>query len=232
VRLEGFANRRVHEFSGGQRQRVALARALVFTPRVLLMDEPLSALDKNLREQMQIELKRLHRSLGMTTVYVTHDQGEAMAMSDRVAVMDHGRIAQTGRPRDLYERPATKFVAGFIGDSNLIPVAVEGQSIIIAGTRVGLTGKIDLSGASRGLLLVRPERLRILNRDRPAEINAVTATVRDVIYRGNELTVYASLQDGTEVMVRYGVQRDATELGPGQQVDLGFYPEDGVLLKQ
>src|SRR3954447_20333117 len=122
VQLGGYGSRRVDQLSGGQRQRVALARAIVFEPRIVLMDEPLSALDKGLREHMQIELRALHRRLGMTTVYVTHDQREAITMSDRIAVMNAGRIEQLDRPEALYATPRTRFVAGFIGESNFVPV--------------------------------------------------------------------------------------------------------------
>ncbi|TIM63288.1 MAG: ATP-binding cassette domain-containing protein, partial [Mesorhizobium sp.] len=129
VQLKGLGERRVDQLSGGQRQRVALARAIVFEPRIVLMDEPLSALDKGLREHMQIELRNLHRRLGMTTVYVTHDQREAITMSDRIAVMNAGRIEQIDQPEVLYARPKTKFVAGFIGESNFIPVECRNGSV-------------------------------------------------------------------------------------------------------
>ena len=119
VQLDGFAERAIASLSGGQRQRVAVARAVVFRPRVLLMDEPLSALDKPLREAMQIELRRLHRELGLTTVYVTHDQREALTLSDRIAVIDHGRVVQVGAPVELYDRPRTAFVARFLGESTI-----------------------------------------------------------------------------------------------------------------
>ena len=134
-KLAGYAARRVDELSGGQRQRVALARAIVFEPRILLMDEPLSALDKQLREHMQIELRRLHEQLGMTTVYVTHDQREALTMSDRVAVINHGRIMQLDAPRRLYERPANRFVAEFIGESAFLPVELANGIVTYAGSR-------------------------------------------------------------------------------------------------
>ena len=129
---------RSDQLSGGQRQRVALARAIVFEPRILLMDEPLSALDKQLRERMQIELRRLHEKLGMTTVYVTHDQREALTMSDRIAVIDRGRIMQLDTPRRLYERPANRFVAEFIGESAFLPVEAASGAFYYAGQRLKL----------------------------------------------------------------------------------------------
>ncbi len=233
VRLDGLGHRRVQELSGGQRQRVALARAVVFAPKVLLMDEPLSALDKNLREQMQVELKRLHHSLKMTTVYVTHDQGEAMAMSDRVAVMDNGRIMQMGTPRDLYETPQSRFVANFIGQSNLIPVNVEGAGIVAAGTNLRVGGGIDTDPSGRGLLVIRPERIQIVRGDDGSDLNRLSATAHEVIYRGDELTVYAMLADGTEISIRCGVHHRAMEeiCKSGERIDIAFHPEDCVIVK-
>jgi putative spermidine/putrescine transport system ATP-binding protein len=122
VQLDGYGERRISQLSGGQKQRVALARAIVFSPRILLMDEPLSALDKKLREHMQIELRHLHEKLGMTTVYVTHDQREALTMSDRIAVINHGRLMQLDTPREIYDRPANRFVADFLGESTFLPL--------------------------------------------------------------------------------------------------------------
>jgi putative spermidine/putrescine transport system ATP-binding protein len=153
VQLAGYGARRVDQLSGGQRQRVALARAIVFEPRILLMDEPLSALDKQLREHMQIELRRLHEKLGMTTVYVTHDQREALTMSDRVAVIDHGRIMQLDAPRRLYEQPANRFVAEFIGESTFLPVEAAGGAFFYAGQKLKLPGGPRPSG--RCLLMLR-----------------------------------------------------------------------------
>jgi putative spermidine/putrescine transport system ATP-binding protein len=142
VRLEELGFRRVDQLSGGQRQRVALARAIVFEPGILLMDEPLSALDKKLREQMQIELRHLHQRLGTTVIYVTHDQREALTMSDRIAVIDHGRIAQIDTPERLYEAPASHFVADFIGDSTFLNVTVTGGVARWRGQVITLAGKV------------------------------------------------------------------------------------------
>src|SRR3546814_7601493 len=137
VELGGFGERSVSQLSGGQRQRVALARAIVFEPRILLMDEPLSALDKKLREHMQIELRRLHDKLGITTVYVTHDQREALTMSDRIAVINQGRVMQIGEPRQLYEHPVKQFVADFIGDSTFLPVTMSSGRVMYRDTEIG-----------------------------------------------------------------------------------------------
>ncbi|RAJ58843.1 putative spermidine/putrescine transport system ATP-binding protein [Streptomyces sp. Amel2xB2] len=192
VRLEGFAKRRPAQLSGGQRQRVALARALVTRPRVLLLDEPLGALDLKLREQMQIELKELQREVGVTFVYVTHDQDEALTMSDRMAVFDNGRIEQTGTPAEIYERPATPFVAGFVGTSNLL----TGES---AEHVVGKAGTFS----------VRPEKIRVLKEtsdgtggaDGAAAApepghTAATGTVAEVVYLGDATRFLVDLDAG------------------------------------
>jgi hypothetical protein len=151
-----------NQLSGGQKQRVALARAIVFGPRILLMDEPLSALDKKLREHMQIELRHLHEKLGMTTVYVTHDQREALTMSDRIAVINHGRLMQLDEPRQIYERPASKLVADFIGESTFLPVERTGKKVSLAGKTLKVSHLPE--GDGELLLLVRPERLTLVGK--------------------------------------------------------------------
>ena len=182
VRLEGFGKRRPAQLSGGQRQRVALARALVGRPRVLLLDEPLGALDLKLREQMQVELKELQREVGITFVFVTHDQQEALTMSDRIAVFDQGRIQQVGTPAEIYERPATPFVASFVGTSNLL----EGES---AQRVVG----------TPGIYSIRPEKIRVLKEsaeaDQPDHATA-TGTVADVVYLGDATRFLVDLDAG------------------------------------
>ncbi|MFF8431374.1 ABC transporter ATP-binding protein [Streptomyces sp. NPDC016566] len=182
VRLEGYGQRRPAQLSGGQRQRVALARALVGRPRVLLLDEPLGALDLKLREQMQVELKALQREVGITFVFVTHDQEEALTMSDRIAVFDQGRIAQVGTPAEIYERPATPFVAGFVGTSNLL----EGEA---AHRIVGAPGTYN----------IRPEKIRVLKEsaeaDEPGHAT-VTGTVAEVVYLGDATRFLVDLDGG------------------------------------
>ncbi|MFJ9833243.1 ABC transporter ATP-binding protein [Streptomyces sp. NPDC101169] len=182
VRLEGYGRRRPAQLSGGQRQRVALARALVGRPRVLLLDEPLGALDLKLREQMQVELKALQREVGITFVFVTHDQEEALTMSDRIAVFDQGRIAQVGTPAEIYERPATPFVASFVGTSNLL----EGETARrIAG--------------AHGTYNIRPEKIRVLKEsaeaDEPGHATA-TGTVAEVVYLGDATRFLVDLDGG------------------------------------
>src|SRR5262249_33225582 len=167
VHLEGLGDRLPGQLSGGQQQRVALARALVFNPGLLLMDEPLGALDRNLREQMKTEIKRIHHDVGVTVLYVTHDQEEALTMSDRVALMNRGRIAQLGSAEDLYERPASRFVAEFIGESNLLEGSVEssdGGPVFVddRGLRVHIgTSSAPPRPGARYTLMVRPEKIAL-----------------------------------------------------------------------
>lgn len=191
VKLGEFAERMPKQLSGGQQQRVALARALVFKPSVLLMDEPLGALDKKLRDHMQTEIRRIHQRLGVTVIYVTHDQGEALTMSDRIAIMNDGRIEQIGSPSDLYDRPNTKFVADFLGDTNFI----AGKLVDVSGDRgtVQANGTWSFSGVLSDPSLrpgasvvvgVRPEKIHVADaNEKPT--NTCTATVSEVVYSGD-----------------------------------------------
>ncbi|MBB6409946.1 putative spermidine/putrescine transport system ATP-binding protein [Mesorhizobium sangaii] len=231
VKLQGLSERRVNQLSGGQRQRVALARAIVFEPRIVLMDEPLSALDKGLREHMQIELRSLHRRLGMTTVYVTHDQREAITMSDRIAVMNGGRIEQLDRPETLYATPQTRFVAGFIGESNFIPVECRNGSVWYEDRRIHTAAPAPASG--QHLMVVRPEKLRLLaNAEPQSGVNVLNATVGDIIYQGDSFVCYAALRDGLQLTLRDYCRSDV--LGrmpaPGQPISLGLDAQDTVLV--
>ncbi|PBB93875.1 MULTISPECIES: ABC transporter ATP-binding protein [unclassified Mesorhizobium] len=231
VQLKGLGERRVDQLSGGQRQRVALARAIVFEPRIVLMDEPLSALDKGLREHMQIELRNLHRRLGMTTVYVTHDQREAITMSDRIAVMNAGRIEQIDQPEVLYARPKTKFVAGFIGESNFIPVECRNGSVWYEDRKLRMNDPAPSAG--RHLMVVRPEKLRLLaDADQARPVNALPATVGDVIYQGDSFICYATLRDGRQVTLRDYCRSDvlAKLPAPGEPITLGIDAQDVVLV--
>ncbi|WP_217573439.1 ABC transporter ATP-binding protein [Mesorhizobium sp. GbtcB19] len=230
VQLKGLGERRVDQLSGGQRQRVALARAIVFEPRIVLMDEPLSALDKSLREHMQIELRNLHRRLGMTTVYVTHDQREAITMSDRIAVMNAGRIEQIDQPEVLYARPQTKFVAGFIGESNFISVESRNGSVWYEDRKLRMTTAAPSAG--RHLMVVRPEKLRLINGEQTGDVNALPATVGDVIYQGDSFVCYATLKDGRQVTLRDYCRSDvlAKLPAPGEPITLGIDAQDVVLV--
>jgi putative spermidine/putrescine transport system ATP-binding protein len=186
VRLEGFERRKPGQLSGGQRQRVALARALVNRPRVLLLDEPLGALDLKLREEMQIELKSIQQQVGITFIYVTHDQEEALAMSDRLAVFSNGRVEQVGAPADVYERPATRFVAGFVGTSNLLTGDVARQIVGEAGT-----------------FTVRPEKIRLAEPDAPVGPDEIAAPgeIRQVVYLGPDTRYVVALDAGGQLVV-------------------------------
>jgi putative spermidine/putrescine transport system ATP-binding protein len=230
VQLGGYGARRVDQLSGGQRQRVALARAIVFEPRILLMDEPLSALDKQLRERMQIELRRLHETLGMTTVYVTHDQREALTVSDRVAVVNAGRIIQLDTPRRLYERPANRFIAEFVGESTILPVQRRNGGWICDGQELKLPDGPVPDG--RCALLLRPERMRLVVGAMPGEFNILRGTVTSLIYQGESILLQARLAEGHDVALRAiaggaGTQRLPR---PGEAIVLGVAPEDTVLI--
>jgi putative spermidine/putrescine transport system ATP-binding protein len=204
VGLLDFAPRYPRALSGGQQQRVALARGLVFQPDVLLLDEPLGALDKNLREQMQVEIKRIHREIGLTMIYVTHDQSEAMTMSDRVVVFNRGRVEQVGAPLDVYRRPRTRFVGAFIGDSNFFSARRDPDSP--DRLRCGQFGTIGLpadaaADAAAFDVMIRPEQMRLLNGPMVDGLIAVPATVTRVINHGDS-TMVACSAAGTTVRVR------------------------------
>ncbi|MEQ8356438.1 MAG: ABC transporter ATP-binding protein [Kiloniellaceae bacterium] len=202
VQLQGYAKRKPAQLSGGQQQRVALARALAGQPKVLLLDEPLSALDLKLRKEMQIELKRLQTETGITFVFVTHDQEEALTMSDRIAVMDSGKILQIGSPTEIYEHPQRRFVADFIGETNFLEGHIEdrdGQTVVHlnSGHALSLNGEAIAAGQNV-TLAVRPERAIIV----PASAEGLPATVGAVVYLGTDTTYHLTLDDGTPFIVR------------------------------
>ena len=227
VRLGGYGSRDVEQLSGGQRQRVALARAMVFEPHIMLMDEPLSALDKQLREHMQIELRQLHDKLGMTTVYVTHDQREALTMSDRIAVIHAGRIMQLDTPRALYERPVNRFVAEFIGESTFLPVQVAAGKATLAGQAIQTASPPLHDGPQ--MLMLRPERLRMLGTDAVAapSANVFDATVTAIVYQGDSSLFQLALGDGSVVGVR---DTSVMRVAAGDRVRLQVDVQDTVLL--
>ena len=210
VQMAHLSDRGVDALSGGQRQRVALARAIVFEPSILLMDEPLSALDKKLREHMQLELKRLHDRLGTTTVYVTHDQREALTLSDRIAVVNGGKIVQLGTPEDIYDRPKNKFVADFIGETRFLPVEAGASGPLLYGrplkTRDGWN-----AGDDTPWLVIRPERLRWRGGD-SEEGNRIDAETTDVIYQGDSYLVTVRMPDGVELDLRRGPEMAGQDL--------------------
>jgi mannopine transport system ATP-binding protein len=221
VKLDAHAGRKPAELSGGQQQRVALARAIVFEPPVILMDEPLGALDKKLRQHMQIELRQLQQRLGATVIYVTHDQEEALTMSDRVAVMNGGSLAQLGRPRDLYDRPADAFVADFIGEMNLLPGTVEAVSSDTCTVRCA-AGLALASGVGAGLgtrvrLAVRPEHVE-LARAQPGDVPGLRGEVSQCIFNGASTAVQVELQGGSTLRVDVGARSELALLQPGTPV--------------
>lgn len=196
VRLEALAGRRTSQLSGGQQQRVALARALAPEPKVLLLDEPLSALDLQLRKEMQLELKRLQAETGITFVFVTHDQEEALTMSDRIGVMSAGRLQQIGTPRQIYTRPVNRFVAAFIGETNLLRGRATQAGVQLPG---GVLLPISQAGAGEVTVTIRPEHIRIVG---PQEAGAIPAEVRDAIYFGTDTHYHLALSDGTPLVAR------------------------------
>lgn len=192
VRLSGFEQRKPRQLSGGQQQRVALARALITQPQVLLLDEPLGALDKRLRQQMQIELKQIQREVGLTTIFVTHDQEEALTLSDRIAIINHGQLVQIGQPDEVYERPDNIFAANFLGDANFFEGEVINPHQILVNDQLQLTTTDTLSTTdSPTTLAVRPEKIQLLQADStiPTELtNQLTGTIEQMIYSGNSHT--------------------------------------------
>jgi spermidine/putrescine transport system ATP-binding protein len=228
VRLEGFEKRRPSQLSGGQQQRVALARALVLNPRVLLLDEPLGALDAKLRKALQIELKTLQEEVGITFIYVTHDQEEALTMSDRIAVMSNGRVEQVGHPTDVYESPATAYVADFLGVSNLMSAKADGpeggRSKVRLGDFVVFAGQGDVDARGDVRICIRPERIQLEGRDSSGE-NRVPAMIERVVYVGSILQVIVNLAHGERIQVWVQNQGDALPFQQGQAVAVHFPPD-------
>ena len=219
VQMGAMGERYPSQLSGGQQQRVALARALVFDPQLVLMDEPLGALDKQLREHMQIELKALHRQLGITFVYVTHDQSEALTMSDRVAVFNDGLIQQIDRVDRLYEDPINRFVAGFVGDNTTLEGHSDGGHGLVLGDGVWLQGRaMGACSAQQAVQAsIRPERIALA--DAQHSHNLLDATLRDVIYFGDHLRLRCTVPGQTEISVKVPLGH-ASELQAGQTVRL------------
>jgi spermidine/putrescine transport system ATP-binding protein len=243
VELPGFEQRRPSQISGGQAQRVALARALVNKPAVLLLDEPLGALDLKLRKQMQVELKRIQQEVGITFIYVTHDQEEAMTMSNRIAVMNRGRYEQLGEPEALYERPKTRFVAGFLGVSNLLPATRDGSVGGYAGFRLanGTAVRVPsalIDGRSGPLSLgVRPEKIRLFEPgvDVPPNLNRMNGVITDASYLGVSTQYIVTLPDGNRVTVfEQNVERATkSELwATGEAVVLAWSPDHCFVVEE
>jgi putative spermidine/putrescine transport system ATP-binding protein len=236
VQMYDFINRRPAQLSGGQQQRIALARALVFDPSLVLMDEPLGALDKQLREHMQFEIKHLHESLGITVVYVTHDQGEALTMSDRIAVFNDGRIQQLAPPADLYERPDNSFVAGFIGENNKLPGTIEELSGDKALVRLATGEVIDATPVNvtqkgqKTLVSIRPERIEFKPEMMPEGAHMIAAEVLEVIYMGDILRAVLRVAGSDDFVMKMRNTLGQTRLAPGEKIRVGWHPQDARAL--
>jgi spermidine/putrescine transport system ATP-binding protein len=237
VRLGDFAERKPSQLSGGQQQRVALARALVNLPSALLLDEPLAALDLKLREAMQIELKRIQREVEISFIFVTHDQHEALTMSDRIAVMSAGRVEQIGTPEEIYRKPASLFVAGFIGSANLLPGTLQsssGNEHVVALT-AGATVRVPASGTTfaqgaKVSVMLRPE---VLNPGAPSSSDgrSLTGTLTDKVYEGATERLVVALADGTEMVSLTDAGTDAAHKVVGATVGLSWAPTAGYVLE-
>jgi len=238
VKLASFGDRYPRQLSGGQQQRIALARAIVFRPRLLLMDEPLGALDKKLREALQLEILRISRQLESTVVYVTHDQEEALVMSDRIAIFDKGQIQQLGTGEDLYERPTSVFVADFVGESNMLRGRLEREGDVMWLHRGAWRWRVDptIAGAPglgdgvAAALVVRPEHLRVVAIDAPKDgANGVDAAVTEVLYLGPTRKIELALPDGVAAVVRQPAGTEG-DWRPGDRVRLEWSVDRAVVV--
>jgi len=231
VHLTGFEARRPKQLSGGQQQRVALARAIVIRPKVLLLDEPLSALDRRLRQDMQVELRRIQRESGLTTIFVTHDQEEALTLSDSVAILDKGRIVQEGAPAQIYEHPRTLFAASFLGDTNFLAGTVQDGGVMVAGGLVRSTRALPPAG-TRVTLAIRPEKMQILAAGGgEADQNRLQARIRQIVYAGSVSTWLLDAADGTQLKV-LTQNREMAPWQPGETVTLAWSPSHCVALTE
>ncbi len=233
VQMNGFSRRKPGQLSGGQQQRIALARSLVFEPKLVLMDEPLGALDKQLREHMQLEIKQLHDELGITVVYVTHDQSEALTMSDRIAVFNDGIVQQLGTPDEIYSLPANPFVARFIGDNNAISARIVGIDdancrISIEGAAPGTFGSVRAGSVQLGelaTLSIRPERLVVA--PSPDVPNRTDATIRQIIYLGDHIRLRVEALGSDDIIIKVpNGSMLPTEFSPGNIIPIGWRSED------
>jgi putative spermidine/putrescine transport system ATP-binding protein len=234
VGLTEQLKKRPNQLSGGQQQRVALARALVYSPKVMLLDEPLSALDKNLREQMQVELRRLHTETGTTFVFVTHDQSEALALSSRVAIFDHGRLHQVGSPSTVYEQPCNRFVAEFLGQINLFAItapATDGEWVRGRFENGELASPAHaMRSNGKAVIAVRPEHIEIVRGAPDPGLNSVTATVASAVYGGARINLSLRTPGGTGVAMSVPAAQGEAAIAPGAEVRLAWPVEKSFLL--
>ncbi|MFK8081147.1 MAG: ABC transporter ATP-binding protein [Granulosicoccus sp.] len=233
VQLDGLGDRGIDQLSGGQRQRVALARAFVFKPRILLMDEPLSALDKKLREQMQIELKSLHEQLGVTTVYVTHDQREALTMSDRIVVINQGQLSQIDTPHAIYNKPANAFVADFIGESTMLPLSRNGAGDLMYQDQL-ISSNIPASHAQDPQLVIRPERLYLVDENEPNRENTIifNGIVKEFVFQGDTAFVVMLTNENDTLSFRFATNASDTSsyLQVGQELTVGLERKNVIVI--
>jgi spermidine/putrescine ABC transporter ATP-binding subunit len=237
VHLPGHGERYPRQLSGGQQQRVALARAIVFKPRLLLMDEPLGALDKQLRENLQLEMRRLHADLGITFIYVTHDQEEALVMSDRIAVMNAGLVAQVGRPEDLYDRPNSRFVAAFLGESNFLPALVRGieDDVVVVECEGAIVRALCPGRPATGakvMLTTRPERIRFAdgawNSTTPQ--NRLSVTVTEALFAGECCRYVLQASDGTAMVLKEPSSAAIRRRAVGERAEIAWSVVDTILV--
>jgi spermidine/putrescine ABC transporter ATP-binding subunit len=240
IKLPGYSSRHAHQLSGGQRQRIALARALIKKPKVLLLDEPLGALDKKLREQMQLELRALQKSVGITFIFVTHDQEEAMTMSDRIAVMNDGKVLEIGAPAQLYERPKSRFVADFLGSMNFFDgrvLDIDGDSVVVESPQVGKIrvdrGDAAMSPGSEIVVAIRPENIVVSTERINNDVNTVKGRIDNAAFLGDRSNIYVAVGDGasTVLTLMQNLSGAASRIG-GQSGDvwLRWSDDAGILL--
>ncbi|AWB48388.1 ABC transporter ATP-binding protein [Gemmobacter aquarius] len=231
VDLPGAGDKMVSQLSGGQKQRVAIARALAVEPAVMLLDEPLSALDLKLRQHMRAELRAIQKRTGVTFIYITHDQGEALAMSDRVGVMSHGRLQQVANPRDIYDTPVNGFVASFVGENNILTGTVGniGQGLATFETALGVfRARMPATSMGPVKLYVRPEHMRFSTT--PGEVNSVPVTVGDVAFEGNFISVHATTANGTVLVAELRNDGTGAMPEPGAAMHMSFDPARAAIL--
>ncbi len=230
VRLPGMEQRKPRQLSGGQQQRVALARALVTEPKVLLLDEPLGALDKRLRQEMQIELKQIQRAVGITAIFVTHDQEEALTLSDQIAIINEGRLVQVGPPGDIYENPHSVFAAGFLGDANILRGRVEGDVVVIEGAGpVAARGALPPQG-SAAVVAVRPEKVRLSGEASAEGVNRIAGRVLQAVFSGTSVTYLIETALGTQRAFRQNAGERI--YGVGEAVVMEWSREHTVVVEE
>lgn len=233
IRLEGYGNRKPKELSGGQQQRIAIARCLVYNPDLILMDEPLGALDKKLRDQLQLEIRRIHRTLGVTLLYVTHDQSEALVLSDRICLMNSGKVEQIGTPDELYFRPRTVFAADFLGESNILDVSVApngGQAKLTTRSGFQIEGVRTSMSSAAAKVMIRPESLMVAEDEKKGP-NTLDGLVEDVTLTGGVVDIQVRLGNAEMVNVRRLTTRDFRMTERGRPITLRVNPSDVIVLE-